>query len=119
MRSRPSRLRAVADIPTLLTGLVGNELERIAALDAGLDDVVPSPASPAELVARVRALLRRPRVPVDEDGIIRTGMVTIDERAGRASVHGKSVALTSLELRLLTYFARHPSEVLSREHLLE
>ncbi len=112
-------LRFVSFVPTLLTGLVGSELERIAALDFGFDDVVPNPSSPAELVARVRAVLRRPRVPSGENGVVRIGAIAIDERGGRASVCGRSIELTALELKLLTYFVHHPHEVLSRGHLLE
>lgn len=117
-------LRSIVDLPFVLSDALGEELDRIAALDAGMDDVVPRPASPAELVARVRAVLRRRSRPSAEgeppdDGTLCVGEVTVNEASHRAWCRGRPVVLTALEHRLLAYFLRHAGTALSRERLLE
>lgn len=114
------RLRALRDVPAVLTGVAG-ELDRVLALDAGFDDVVPPPASPVELAARVRAVLRRCARSASGDAgdeILRVGPVALDDSSHRVWVSGRQVSLTALERRLLGHFLRHPGRTLSRAELL-
>jgi DNA-binding response OmpR family regulator len=91
--------------------------DRVRGLDSGADDYLIKPFEEEELVARVRALLRRGERPVKD--ILRTGDLAVDVSARQASYAGKSITLGLTEFRMLEFFARNAGLVLSREHLLE
>jgi DNA-binding response OmpR family regulator len=94
------------------------ESERIVGLEIGADDYIAKPFSPNELVARVRALLRRAhRQPVDAASIL-YGPITVDSDRHTVSLEGKSVTLTAKEFLLLEYLLKHKGRVLSRDVLL-
>jgi two-component system response regulator ResD len=117
-------LRRVREAPrpapaVILLTARGEEVDRIAGLTQGADDYVVKPFSPAELVARVDAVLRRTG-PVEAPGPpIVLGPLTVDVGAHRVTVAGAEVALTQREFDLLAFLARHPGRAFSREELME
>ena len=114
LRGGPARRPAVI----LLTAR-GEESDRITGLRLGADDYVVKPFSPAELVARVDAVLRRVDTLGEPDPPMRFGALEVDPAARRATIDEEPVALTQLEFTLLAFLARHPGRAFSREELLE
>ncbi len=109
----------LARIPVILLTALGSEHDRIAGLDAGADDYLAKPFSPAELVARVRAVLRR-SVQSDGSGVLEIGgTLRIDLDRFEASVEGSPVGLTATEFRLLSILAGGMGRVFTREKLLD
>ena len=94
----------------------GEEPERVLALDAGADDYLVKPFGLAELLARIRAVLRRVR---PEGEMIRHGPLTVDLRTRKVTVHGREVALTPKEFDILECLASDPGRVMSRQEILE
>jgi DNA-binding response OmpR family regulator len=111
---------AVRPVPAvILLTARGEESDRITGLSLGADDYVVKPFSPAELVARVDAVLRRGG-PAEAPGPpIRIGGLTIDPTAHRVTLDGEELALTQREFDLLVFLARHPGRAFSREELME
>jgi DNA-binding response OmpR family regulator len=108
---------ATSAVPVIMLTARGDESERIVGLEIGADDYMAKPFSPNELVARVRALLRRTtRQPVS--GSVSYGPITMDTDRHIVSSSGKHVALTAKEFMLLEYLLRHRGRVLSRDVLL-
>ena len=107
-----------AALPIIMLTARGEEAERILGLDAGADDYVVKPFSPNELMARVRALLRRTALPVTAERILRCGPITVDLERHTVSDGGKTVKLTAKEFLLLQYLLEHRGRVLSRDRLL-
>ncbi|GAA5513030.1 alkaline phosphatase synthesis transcriptional regulatory protein PhoP [Deinococcus carri] len=103
------------DFPILLLTARGEEEDKLRGLEVGADDYVTKPFSPREVVARVRALLRRARL---QDSVS-SGGLHLDERTRTASLDGQELALSRLEFDLLLTLARHPGFVWSRDRLLE
>jgi DNA-binding response OmpR family regulator len=97
----------------------GEESDRITGLRLGADDYVVKPFSPAELVARVDAVLRRVDTVGPHRPPMRFGGLEIDPTARRAALDGQELALTQLEFDLLAFLARHPGRAFSREELIE
>jgi two-component system response regulator MtrA len=111
-------IRQVSTVPIVMLTARVDTAEIVAGLELGADDYVTKPFAGPELVARVRAALRR--VSVDEPlPTIRVGTLEIDSAAFRASDDGRVLDLSATEFRLLVELARHPDRVLSREKLLE
>ena len=104
--------------PIIMVTARGDETDRITGLDYGADDYVVKPFSIPELLARVRALLRRAQPGLLED-IIRQGDIEIDIKAFRVKRKDKEVHLGPTEFRLLDHFMRYPGRVFSREQLLD
>ena len=96
----------------------GEEEERVRGLDAGADDYMTKPFSPKELVARVKALLRRVSPAVDKPPLEALGLL-LDPISHRVDAAGKALDLGPTEFRLLHFFMSHPERVYSREHLLD
>jgi len=94
------------------------ETDRIMGLDLGADDYLPKPFSPNELVARVRALMRRARRGEPEDSVLTYGNLTMDLSRHTVVFDGGEVKLTAKEFMLLEYLLRHRGRVLSRDLLL-
>jgi DNA-binding response OmpR family regulator len=111
-------IRERSTLPIVILTARDEEVDRVTGLELGADDYVPKPFSPRELVARVRAVLRRVE-PAPDDGIASLGDVVVDRSAHAVTVAGDPVELTAKEFDLLEYFARHSGIVLSRERLLD
>ena len=113
------RLRAVSNVPIIVLSVKGDESVKIEVLDAGADDYVTKPFGIGELLARVRAALRRSPVAADDkEAIIEEGDFRIDPQTREVSVAGKDVHLSPKEFDLLLYFIRHPGRVLTHRTLL-
>jgi DNA-binding response OmpR family regulator len=110
------QLRTFSDAYVLMLTARGEEVDRIVGLSIGADDYLTKPFSPRELVARVKALLRRPRVAVGARG---PRGLDLDLARRRVTVDGRVVELTFLEFELLAVLARDPGMVLSRQQLLD
>ncbi len=104
--------------PIIILTARGEEGDKITGLDFGADDYVTKPFSTPELLARVRALLRRTQPSILAD-IVRQGDIEIDTKAFRVRRADKEIHLGPTEYRLLDHFMRHPSQVFSREQLLD
>jgi two-component system phosphate regulon response regulator PhoB len=106
------------EIPIVMLTARGEEGDKLRGLESGADDYVTKPFSPSELIARIRAVLRRTR-PLPLDEMLRYGDVTMDLAAHRVRRNGRYVHLGATEFRLLRYFMERPGRVLSREQLLD
>ena len=108
-------------VPIILLTAKGEEADRIGGLGIGADDYVVKPFSPGELVARVKAQLRRVRLDTEPpaDGRLRGGEVELDPTNRGLKVRGQSVQLTAKEFDLMHYLMAHPGEVFSRDDLLD
>jgi DNA-binding response OmpR family regulator len=109
---------ATAGVPVLMLTARGEEADRVAGLEIGADDYLTKPFSPSELVARVRALLRRAARTAAPAPALAYGPVTMDVDAHVVAVDGTEVALAAKEFLLLEYFLRNRGRVVSRDRLL-
>jgi DNA-binding response OmpR family regulator len=106
-------------VPIIMVTARDDEASRVAGLELGADDYVTKPFSPREVVARVRAVLRRIAMPTELDGPLTAGAVTIDPVSRECLLNGAPVELTRLEFDLLAELIAHPRIVYTRERLLE
>jgi two-component system alkaline phosphatase synthesis response regulator PhoP len=113
------RLRQESGVPIIMLTARVEEADRIVGLELGADDYITKPFSPRELVARVRATLRRVNGQVGPTTILRAGDFEVDTAALTATVAGKPVDLTPTEFQLLATLVRQPGRIFSREQLLE
>ena len=115
------RLRSVSAVPIIVLSAKGEEKTKVEALDAGADDFVTKPFGMDELLARVRAALRRSATGSDNEDksqIVTAGDLRIDFGARAVTVAGREVHLTPKEFELLAYFVKHPGAVLTHRRLL-
>lgn len=115
------RLRAVSQVPIIVLSVRGEERAKVEALDAGADDYVTKPFGIDELLARVRATLRRATMnPGDEDAptILEAGDFRVDLEGRAVTARGREIHLTPKEYDLLIYFVRHAGKVLTHRTLL-
>jgi two-component system KDP operon response regulator KdpE len=112
------RIRAVSSIPIIVLSVKGEERTKVEALDSGADDYVTKPFGADELLARVRAALRRRGAPL-ESASLDVGDFRIDLDGRRVHIRGGEVRLTPKEFDLFVYLARHPNRVLTHRSLLE
>jgi len=108
-------LRTFTDLPIIIVTARVEEVDRLIGLEAGADDYLCKPFSVRELVARVKALLRRPRIGIS----LKNSSLVIDEATHKVSLDGKEIDLTPVEFRLLAALAAAPGRVFSRDGLLE
>ena len=117
------RLKSDADIPIVILSAQGDDVDRIVGLEVGADDYLPKPFNPRELLARIRAVLRRtagqPRTFEVDDERFRFGTYTLDVPAHRLTRGDEVIALTSGEFDLLLVLVRHPNRVLDRDRILD
>jgi two-component system phosphate regulon response regulator PhoB len=114
IRQTPS----LAMTPVIFLTAKSSEADRVLGLELGADDYIPKPFSPRELIARVKAVLRRFERPLSP-GPVRVGDIEIDPSAMTLLVDGKPVTTTATEFRLLDHFARHLGRVFTRDQLLD
>jgi len=105
-------------VPILMLTARGDEADRVAGLDAGADDYIVKPFSPRELLARIRAVLRR-RVPESAGGAVKIGDLQLDADTYRVSWQDKPLKVGPTEFKLLQYMMRHPERVHTRGMLLD
>lgn len=106
------------DVPIIMLTARGEEADRVRGLNSGADDYIAKPFSPTELVARMRAVLRRTS-PSNAAEMLQFGDVTMDLAAHRVRRNGRDIHLGPTEFRLLRHFMQHPGRVFSREQLLD
>jgi len=112
------RAPAWRDLPVIILTARGEEVDRVRGLDSGADDYVVKPFSPNELVARLRAVIRRAR-PASNAEVLRFANLALDLSAHRVTRGGESVHLGPTEFRLLRFLLERPGRVFSREQLLD
>jgi DNA-binding response OmpR family regulator len=112
------QIPSLAPTPVIFLTARSGEADRVLGLELGADDYIPKPFSPRELVARVKAVLRRFERPLTQ-GPLRVGEIEIDPGAMTLNVRGVPVTTTATEFRLLEYFARHLGRVFTRDQLLD
>jgi DNA-binding response OmpR family regulator len=112
------RIRARSSLPIIMLTARDEEPDRVAGLEVGADDYVPKPFSPRELMARVKAVLRRTEPRTQED-VLQQADVTLWRGAREVEVAGSRVDLTGKEFDLLAFFMENPGAVLSRDLLLD
>ena len=111
---------ATADLPIVMVTARDDELDTLLGLELGADDYLTKPFSPRELVARVRAVLRRAARPVVASGdVVRAGALTLDVPRMRTEVAGRAVELTPTEFTILLTLARQPGRIFTRSQLLD
>ncbi len=116
------RIRAdarIARVPVLMLTARGDDVDKIVGLEIGADDYLAKPFNPRELLARLRALMRRATGPAEVAEKFRTGELTIDFGARTVTLGAKKIVLTSFEFELLACLARGAGRVLTRDQLLD
>ena len=113
------RLRSESNVPIIIVTARAEESDRIVGLELGADDYVTKPFSPRELVARVRAVLRRVGAQTGDDELLRVGPVTVDVPKMRVTVDEDEVDLTPTEFQIVATLAGQPGRVFTRAQLLD
>jgi len=114
------RLRDESDVPILILTAMDAEVDRVLGLEAGADDYVTKPFSVAELVSRVRAILRRRDLDrASGGGVRRVGSLELDVHRHEVRIDGKTIRLTPSEFRLLAFLAQEPERVYSRREIMQ
>ena len=115
------QIRRSSSVPILMLTARGDDVDRIVGLELGADDYVTKPCTPRELVARLRAILRRvtDRGGPETASALRTGALVVEPAARRADWRGQTLDLTSTEFNLLEQLVRHAGRVVSKEELSE
>jgi len=105
------------EIPIIMVTARAQEDDRVAGLEGGADDYVVKPFSPRELLARIKAVMRRGAV--EDDEVLTAGRLVLDPASHRVTVDGDEVTLAPMEFRLLKFFMEHPDRVYSRAQVLD
>jgi DNA-binding response OmpR family regulator len=114
------RLRSESDVPILILTAMDAEVDRVLGLEAGADDYVTKPFSVAELVSRVRAILRRRELDrAAGGGVRRVGSLELDVNRHEVRIDGKTIRLTPSEFRLLAFLAQEPERVYTRREIMQ
>ncbi len=111
-------LRRTSDVPIIMLTARVQEADRLIGLELGADDYITKPFSPRELVARVRAVLRRVQGGVYQPGLVRAGDLEIDLKGHRVTRAGELIQLTRTEFNLLAMLAQHPGQTLTRTQII-
>jgi two-component system, OmpR family, alkaline phosphatase synthesis response regulator PhoP len=113
-------IRRASDVPIIMLTARTEEADRVAGLELGADDYVTKPFSAREVVARVRAVMRRAQAAATRDDVVRVGeSMVLDAPRMQVQVDGREVLLTATEFQLLLYMARQPGRVFTRAQLLD
>ena len=112
-------LRQESDVPIIMLTARTDETDRLIGLELGADDYIPKPFSPRELVARIRAVLRRVSGGVRQAGLIRLGDLEVDTNGHRVRRDGQTIELSRTEFSLLAALVQHPGQTMTRAQLLQ
>lgn len=112
------QLRRDSNVPILFLTAQGDEIDRVVGLELGADDYVPKPFSPREVVARIRAILKRGG-PVTTDTAMKRGVLSIDPDQHKCTINGEAVTLTAREMELLSTLMKRPEHVMPRPQLVD
>jgi two-component system OmpR family response regulator/two-component system phosphate regulon response regulator OmpR len=115
------RLKAERGIPVIMLSARGEDIDRIVGLEVGADDYLPKPFNPRELLARIRAVLRRggSRAAEQQAEVARFGAFALDMASQTLSREGEDIPLTQAEFTLLKIFVEHPNRALSRDQIMD
>lgn len=114
------QLRLVSSVPIIMVSAKDSEVDKVVGLELGADDYVTKPYSPRELVARIRAVLRRGVIDAEApEAILQCGHIRMDVERHEVTVNGASVQLPLKEFELLEYFLRNPGRVLTRGQIID
>ncbi|ANI93446.1 response regulator transcription factor [Dietzia timorensis] len=118
------RLRAVSSVPVIMVTARDSEIDKVVGLELGADDYVTKPYSARELIARIRAVLRRgngeePEEAIDDSSVLQSGPVRMDIERHTVEVHGDTITLPLKEFDLLEYLLRNSGRVLTRGQLID
>jgi two-component system OmpR family response regulator/two-component system phosphate regulon response regulator OmpR len=116
------RLKSARDVPVIMLSARGEDIDRIVGLEVGADDYLAKPFNPRELLARIRAVLRRgvaAKAEAGGDETARFGPFVLDLAAQRLSRDGEEITLTQAEFSLLKLFVEHPNRALSRDQIMD
>ena len=113
------RIREWSDVPIVVLSAEGSEQRKVLALDEGADDYLIKPFGLQELLARIRAVLRRSKQPAGHAQVLQHGPLTVDLRTHKVSVNGNQIAVTPKEFAILECLASDPGRVVSRQEMLE
>jgi DNA-binding response OmpR family regulator len=113
------RLREESDVPVVLLTARSGDSDKVVGLDIGADDYVVKPFSPRELMARVRAQLRRRRPPHEEQAVLVADGLSLDPNAVEVSLDGRPIPITPAEFRILHALMHRPGRVFSRDELID
>ncbi|HEY1579792.1 MAG TPA: response regulator transcription factor [Terracidiphilus sp.] len=113
------KLRAKSPVPVLILTARGEDIDKILGLEIGADDYVPKPFNPRELIARIRAILRRTSRTASEPELLEVGDARLDSQAREAWLNDVPLSLTSVEFTLLEMLLREAGRVVTREQLTE
>jgi DNA-binding response OmpR family regulator len=111
-------IRKTSSVPVIILTARGDDVDKIVGLEIGADDYVTKPFNPRELVARVKAVLRRTQSAIQTDTALEVGDIRLDPARREVTVGGRQVTLRAKEFDLLAAFMRHPGLVMDRERLL-
>lgn len=106
-------------VPLLMLTAKATEADRVVGLELGADDYVTKPFSPRELVARVKAILRRASAPTDAAEVVRRGELLIDVGGHQVKYAGRPIQFTATEFRILQFLASRPGRVLTRDEIID
>jgi two-component system response regulator CpxR len=112
-------IRQSSEIPVIMLTARGDDVDRIIGLEFGADDYLAKPFNPRELVARIKAILRRSQAAVPESNRLKLGGIELDSRTRRASYGGEALRLTGTEYEILKCLLETPGDVVSKEQLSE
>jgi len=113
------KIRQTSSVPVIMLTARGDDVDRIIGLEFGADDYLPKPFNPRELVARIKAILRRAQPQVEEQAVLELGEIRLDTRTHKAAVSDAELRLTGTEYEILKCLLETPGKVVNKEYLSE
>ncbi len=113
------KVRNTSNVPVIMLTARGDDVDRIIGLEFGADDYLPKPFNPRELLARIKAILRRSQARMDEAQSLELGDISLDTRTHRARVSNSELQLTGTEFEILKCLLETPGQVVNKEYLSE